>query len=185
MVADPPRGGVGRCAVLVRVQERVQAQGTVKGRVSERGLARDLMSVTERLTQDHQLLRAELRLLEAAVRMGPDAEAVLGEMCSLFARMLEEHIRHEVETLRPYRNRIEALRREQMAHDHADQQIVLRDVNSLLLRGRHTPISKVVLPLGHLIEELREHMDEEERAMFPLVDRIAEACEREVWDASH
>ena len=133
------------------------------------------MSVTELLMHDHRLLRAELRLLEAAMRMGPDAEAVLGEMCALFARMLEEHIRHEVETLRPYSNRIEALRHEQMACDHADQQIVLRDVNLLLLRGRHTPMSTVGLPLAHLIKELREHMDEEERAVFPLVDRVAEA----------
>jgi len=133
------------------------------------------MSVTELLMHDHRLLRAELRLLEAAMRMGPDTEAVLGEMCALFARMLEEHIRHEVETLRPYSDRIEALRREQMACDHADQQIVLRDVNLLLLRGRHTPMSTVGLPLAHLIKELREHMDEEERAVFPLVDRVAEA----------
>jgi hemerythrin-like domain-containing protein len=131
------------------------------------------MGVTELLTQDHKFLRAELRLLEAAMRMGPEAPFVLREMCASLASMLEDHIWHEAEALRPYCDRIEAFRRERMAREHADQQIVLRDVNTLLLGGMNAPVNRVAPSLTQLMEELREHMDEEERELFPLVDRIS------------
>mgnify|MGYP001603036910 FL=1 len=131
------------------------------------------MSLTEPVRKDHQILRAKLRLLEAAMRVAPEAQFVLREMCWSLAQMLDDHIKHEIEVLQPYRNRIQALTQEHMAQEHADQQVVLRDVNALLLRGLHTPMSKVVPPLAHLIEELREHMDQEEREVFPIVDQIA------------
>ena len=131
------------------------------------------MSLTEPVRKDHRILRAKLRLLEAAMRVAPEAQFVLREMCWSLAQMLDDHIKHEIEVLQPYRNRIQALTQEHMAQEHADQQVVLRDVNALLLRGLHTPMSKVVPPLAHLIEELREHMDQEEREVFPIVDQIA------------
>jgi len=137
------------------------------------------MGATENLRREHQILRAKLKLLEAAMQMVPEASFVLREMCWSLARMLDEHIRHEVEALQPYSNRIQALTQARMAQDHADQRIVLRDVNALLLGGMKAPISRVVPPLAHLIEELREHMDEEECELFPMVDRIAEARPQE------
>lgn len=132
------------------------------------------MSVTELLMHDHKLLRAELRLLEAAMRVAPEAQFVLREMCWSLTRMLEEHIRHEVEVLRPFNNRIQTLTQAQMAQEHADQTATLRDVNEMLLGGMSAPMDQVVPPLTHLIEELREHMEQEERGVFALVDRIAE-----------
>jgi len=131
------------------------------------------MHVTDELRTDHQILRAKLRLLEAAMRVAPEAQFVLREMCWSLAQMLDDHIKHEIEVLQPYRNRIQALTQEHMAQEHADQQVTLQDVNALLLRGLHTPMSKVVPPLAQLIEELRKHMDQEEREVFPLVDQIA------------
>ena len=131
------------------------------------------MSLTEPVRKDHRILRAKLRLLEAAMRVAPEAQFVLREMCWSLAQMLDDHIKHEIEVLQPYRNRIQALTQEHMAQEHADQQVVLRDVNALLLRGLYAPMSKVVPPLAHLIEELREHMDQEEREVFLMVDQIA------------
>lgn len=132
------------------------------------------MDVTERVRQDHRILRAKLRLLEAAMQVAPEAQFVLREMCWSLAHMLDAHITHENEVLQPYSNRINALTKERMAQEHADQRVVLRDVNTLLLGGLKTPISAVVPPLAHLIEELRAHMEEEERELFPMVDRLAE-----------
>lgn len=131
------------------------------------------MGVTECVRQDHRILRAKLRLLEAAMQVAPEAQFVLREMCWSLARMLDAHITHENEVLEPYSNRIKALTKERMAQEHADQRVVLRDVNTLLLGGLKTPVSAVVPPLAHLIEELRAHMAQEEGELFPLVDRIA------------
>lgn len=131
------------------------------------------MSVTQSLRRDHQILRAKLKLLEAAMRVAPEAQFALREMCWSLGRMLEMHIQREADTLRPYSNRIRALTQERMAHDHADQRVVLRDVNALLLGGIKAPVSKVVPPLAQLIEELKEHMEEEEKEVFPMVDRLA------------
>jgi hemerythrin-like domain-containing protein len=131
------------------------------------------MGATESLRREHQILRAKLKLLAVAMQMGPDASFVLREICWSLARMLEQHIQREAEALRPYSNRIQALTQARMAQDHADQQVVLRDVNALLLGGINAPVGRVVPPLAHLIEELREHMNEEEYELFPVIDRIA------------
>ncbi len=137
------------------------------------------MGATEHLRREHQLLRAHLRLLEVAMQMVPEAPFVLGEMCWSLARMLEDHIWHEAEALRPYSGQIQGLMQARMARDHADQQTILRDVNVLLVVKINAPTSQVILPLTHLIDELREHMDEEECELFPMVDRIAEARPQE------
>ena len=130
------------------------------------------MGATEMLKHDHQILRAKLKLLESAMQLLPESTFVLREMCWSLARMLEQHIQREVEVLRPYRNRIQALTNERMAEEHADQQIVLQDVNALLLGGMRVQANEVLPLLSKLLDELREHMDEEERHVFPLVDRI-------------
>ena len=132
------------------------------------------MGATESLRREHQLLRANVRLLEVAMQMVPEAPFVLREICWSLARMLEDHIWHEAEAIRPYSGQIQGFMQARMARDHADQQIILRDVNILLVGRINTPTSQAVLPLAYLIDELREHMDEEECELFPMVDRIAE-----------
>jgi len=132
------------------------------------------MGATGSLRREHQILRARLRLLEAAMQMAPEAQFALREMCWSLARMLDEHIRHEVEALQPYHNRIQALIQARMAQDHADQQVVLRGVNALLLGGINAPVSRAVPPLAELIKELRHHMAQEEQEVFPMVDQLAE-----------
>jgi hemerythrin-like domain-containing protein len=132
------------------------------------------MHVTEPLRNDHHILRANLKLLEAAMRMAPEANFVLREMCWSLARMLETHIQHEVEVLRLYSNRIQALTQARMAEEHDEQRVVLRDVNAVLLGGINAPVSSVVPPLVELIEDLRAHMAQEEQEVFPMVDRLAE-----------
>ncbi len=112
--------------------------------------------------------------------MVPEAPFVLREMCWSLARMLEDHIWHEAEALRPYSGQIQGLMQARMARDHADQQTILRDVNTLLVGRINAPTSQVVLPLAHLIDELREHMDEEECELFPVIDRFTGARAEEL-----
>jgi iron-sulfur cluster repair protein YtfE (RIC family) len=87
------------------------------------------------------------------------------------AKILNQHIKREESALRPYSNRVRAVLRRREHQDHADQHRVLRDMHALLQPGTMMPVSLVVPRLVHLIDELREHMAEEERDIFPTVDR--------------
>ena len=134
------------------------------------------MAVTTMLKKDHEVLRRKLGFLEAALQVAPQSPFVLREMCHSLTRMLDEHIHREDEALMPYANRIRAILRYRADQDHADQRLILLDVNALLLQGIKMPTSKVVNLLSHLIEELREHMAEEEREVFPAVEGAEEEC---------
>lgn len=132
------------------------------------------MSLTAPLRNDHQALRSRLGLLKGAMRVAPEAQFALRELCWSLARLLEAHIEREGQVLASYSNETQALARARITHDCADQHIVLRDVNALLLNGLRTPLGTVVPRLAHLVEELEECVEEEEREVFPMVDRIAE-----------
>ena len=138
------------------------------------------MTTTAMLKKDHEILRRKLDFLEAALQVAPQSVFVLREMCHSLTRMLDEHIHREDEALMPYANRIRGILRYRADQDHADQRLILRDVNALLLLGLKMPTSKVVTLLSHLIEELREHMAEEEREVFPAVEKAVEKAEEEV-----
>ncbi|MBI4003790.1 MAG: hemerythrin domain-containing protein [Candidatus Omnitrophica bacterium] len=132
------------------------------------------MAVTAMLKKDHEVLRRKLEFIETALQVAPHSVFVLREMCHSLMKMLDAHIRREEEALSPYTNRIRAILRYREGHDHADQQQVLRDINTMLLAGIKMPTSTVVNRLSHLIEELREHMAEEEHEVFPAVERAEE-----------
>jgi iron-sulfur cluster repair protein YtfE (RIC family) len=129
------------------------------------------MAVTGTLRKDHEVLRRKLEFLETALQVAPQSVFVLRDMCHSLTKMLEAHIRREEQALAPYGNRIRAILQYQAGEDHADQRTVLRDINTMLLAGIKMPTSRVVNRLSHLIEELREHMAEEERELFPAIDK--------------
>jgi len=133
------------------------------------------MTVTTMLKKDHEVLRRKLEFLETALQVAPQSVFVLRDMCHSLTKMLEAHIRREEQAMAPYSNRIRAILQYQAGEDHADQRTVLRDVNTMLLGGIKMPTSIVVDRLSHLIEELREHMAEEEREIFPAIDKAEEA----------
>jgi len=129
------------------------------------------MTVTAVLRKDHDILRSKLVFLEAALRVVPQPPCILHEIGCALAKILNQHIKREASALRPYSNRVRAVLRRREHQDHADQHRVLRDINALLQQGMTMPGSTVVPRLVHLIDELREHMAEEERDIFPTVDR--------------
>jgi len=132
------------------------------------------MPVTTMLKKDHEVLRRKLEFLEAALHVAPQSVFVLREMCHSLTKMLDAHIRREEQALAPHANRVRAILRYRAGEDHADQQQVLRDINTMLLAGIKMPTSTVVNRLSHLIEELREHMVDEEQHLFPAVDKAEE-----------
>ncbi len=131
------------------------------------------MGVTELLRSDHEQLRKQLDSLEGAMRVAPEAQFALREMCFSLTRMLGEHIKREKEALVPYRDRIQALINNRSSQDRADQRGALKGINLLLLDGLKAPVGRVVTQLARLVDELREHMNELEREVFPLVNRLA------------
>ena len=131
------------------------------------------MGVTALLRSDHEQLRTQLDSLEGAMRVVPESQFALREMCFSLTRMLDEHIQREKEVLAPYRDRIRALINNRFSQDRADQGGVLKGINLLLLDGLKAPVGRVVTQLARLIDELREHMNEVEREVFPLVNRLA------------
>ena len=132
------------------------------------------MTVTAMLKKDHEVLRRKLEFIETALQVAPQSVFVLRDMCHSLTNMLDAHIRREEQALAPYANRIRAILQYQAGEDHADQRTVLRDVNTMLLAGIKMPTSTVVDRLSHLIEELREHMADEEQHLFPAIDKAEE-----------
>ena len=130
-------------------------------------------ATTEFLRRDHAFLRKQLELLEAAMRMAPESQLVLREMCFLLSGMLQEHLRCEEEALPPYRRRLYALHQERLGRPYDTQRTLLAEVNALLLNGLRAPSGEVVGRLTRLIRGLREQMAAEEREVFPLVERLA------------
>lgn len=135
------------------------------------------MTITAVLRKDHEVLRRKLETLEGALQVAPQAPHMLRELCFSLAKLLNAHIAREARAVRPYRHRLARVLQERTHHDHANQRLILRDLNALLRQG-HVPTSVVASRLSHLIDELREHFSEEERYVFPCVDH-AEALRPE------
>ena len=131
------------------------------------------MGVTEFLRSDHEQLRKQLDSLEGAMRVAPEAHFALRRLCFSLTPMLDEHIKREEDVLAPYRDRIQALSNNRSSQDRADQRGVLKGINLLLLDGLKAPVGVVVTHLTRLVDELREHMNELEREVFPVVNRLA------------
>lgn len=129
------------------------------------------MTVTAMLKKDHEVLRRKLEFLETAMQVAPQSVFVLRDMCHSLTKMLDAHIRREEQAVAPHTNRIQALLKYRAGKDHTDQRQVLRDINTMLLAGIKMPTSTVVYRLAHFIEELREHMADEEAHLFPAVDK--------------
>ena len=63
------------------------------------------MGATEHLRREHQLLRANLRLLEVAMQMVPEAPFVLREMCGSLARMAGTRWETSIRTITSFKRK--------------------------------------------------------------------------------
>lgn len=131
------------------------------------------MSLTAALRATHQRLRETLALVEATLLTPGNVQADLHDLCGLLIQRLQAHIDEDARLLAPFGHLIRNILQSRSGGDHADQRIVLRDL--LVLRAgaaMKAPSGSVTAHLIHLIGELREYLEWEEREVFPLVDRV-------------
>lgn len=129
------------------------------------------MSATDGLRKEHEMLRGLLEALEGELEMTPTAMAALRVMCRSLKRMLNEHIQTEEDVLAPYQRRLPQALRGKLVGEHADEWLMLHELDAVFTLGQKLPTSVVVDRLARLIGDLRAHMDEEEREVFDVVDR--------------
>lgn len=129
------------------------------------------MKAIERLKRDHVILRAKLDVLESALRLGPDTWFVLREMCYTLSRQLQQHIRREEGLVAQCRAALTAQQAQQLRLEHRDEPERLRALNRLFLREHGRSLTQVAPVLRAMIKGLRQHMDEEERELFPVLER--------------
>ena len=144
------------------------------------------MNAVERLRRDHMILRAKLDVLEAALRMGPDAWYVLREMCFTLARQLRDHIKREEELVAACRKAINPKGLAEVAVEHKDEPEQLRTINRLFLVQPDHSLERIRPALQEAIRRLRLHMSEEEAELFPILERtLAEPPGSAASEPSH
>ncbi|MBI4342904.1 MAG: hemerythrin domain-containing protein [Candidatus Omnitrophica bacterium] len=131
------------------------------------------MTAIERLKRDHAILRAKLDVLQAALEMGPEAWFVIREMCFTLARQLRDHIKREEALIAATRPVLGAEVARRIVQEHQDEPVQLRSVNRLFVRQRAPTLEAIRPMLTTVIRTLRHHMEEEEAALFPLLERAA------------
>ena len=129
------------------------------------------MNAIERLKRDHQILRAKLDVLESGLRMGPDAWFVLREVCFTLSRQLRDHIKREEALVAACRKALSDAGLSHMAVEHKDEPQLLRTINRLFIEQPSQDLALIRPRMAQFIAGMRHHMDEEERELFPTIER--------------
>jgi len=130
------------------------------------------MNAVDRLRRDHQILRAKLNVLEAALRVGEEAWFVLREVCFTLSRQLRDHIRREEELVAACRAAMNPKVLAEIVVEHRDEPAHLRALNRLFVSAPTHAVERIRPALEALIHGLRQHMAEEERELFPIFERV-------------
>jgi len=129
------------------------------------------MNAIERLTRDHVILWAKLDVLESALRLAPDTWYVLREICYTLSRQVQQHIRREEVVVAQCRAALTPKQLQELHVEHHDEQDRLRVLNHLFLQESGRSLAQVAPMLRSMVQGLRHHMEEEERTLFPLLER--------------
>jgi hypothetical protein len=166
------------------------------------------MNAVERLRRDHVILHSKLDVLESALSMGSRTWFVLREVCYTLSRQLRDHIKREddlVERCRramillpdgdpalagsgSQRNPASGLPAgggmnpkvlAAVAIEHKDESAHLRTINYLFISEPGHSLDRIRPALLEVITGLRRHMAEEERELFPMLERTLPQLEPE------
>lgn len=129
------------------------------------------MGTTAELKQNHKMLQDRLNVVATGLRTVPPTPKVVRGMCTALAQGLEQHIAREEQLLAPYAHRLQPVRREQQGYDHADWHAILQDLTVLRDLDETVALPLAARRMSHLVEELREHLAEEERELFQIFER--------------
>lgn len=130
------------------------------------------MDAIARLQRDHAILRAKLDVLEAMLSMGPDAWLILRELCFTLARQLANHIKREEALVSACRASVEPHLLSRLEVEHRDEPAHLHTINRLFVDVPHRSLTQIIPPLTRVIDGLRQHMAEEEAALFPILQHV-------------
>ena len=136
------------------------------------------MSATDPLKKEHTVLRQMLEALEGQLQAVPQAPLVLQQQCHALARFVDAHIRKEEAVFAPYTRRLTEAVRRRMMGDHADEWMLLHELDIVLSSKLNIPTGDVIARLNTLVDELRDHLDIEERTVFTVIDRAEQELAR-------
>jgi len=137
------------------------------------------MNVTEGLRNDHELLRRRLARLEQWLPAAYAAPALIRNQVWLLALRAEEHLAREETLIEALRDKLAPETRREVAWrlaEHQDHWQTLQTLKGLIERngaGAADHMDQIVAYTAHLTDGLREHMAEEERRLFVMMDRAA------------
>ena len=132
------------------------------------------MKPTDELRQDHQLLRAELALLEQQLQALRGARSTVSRLSDSLASCLRFHTERQERLLARLASRGEDLPVEAVQHlhdEHENQRTRLAVLHEFLARQESPVEDQIVARASEMIEELRAHMLNEEEQLFPVIDR--------------
>ena len=138
------------------------------------------MDAVERLKRDHTILRSKLDVLESALHMGPETWFVLREVSFTLARQLRDHMRREEELVVACRHALGPEMLAAVAVEHQDEPRHISRVVRLFSSADNHSLERIRPVLTEVIKGLREHMDEEERRMFPIIELTLAKSETEI-----
>ena len=130
------------------------------------------MNAVERLRRDHRILRSKLSVLEAGLGMEGDTWFVLREVCFTLSRQLRDHIRREDDLVAACREAMNPKVLAEVVVEHTDEPKHLRTINRLFVSEAGHSLERIKPALTEIIHGLRHHMAEEERELFPILERV-------------
>ncbi len=128
------------------------------------------------LVVHHDQLERAVASLERALQLA-QAPKTVEQACRGLIALLEAHLQEEVALLAKCQCQLQSLLRRRVPFDQADPLAILQDLNALSSAGCQVPAALRLVQLRHLLHEMREFLDDEEQAVFPVV-RQAEAHDR-------
>lgn len=129
------------------------------------------MRAIDRLKRDHQILHSKLNVLESALHLGQDAWFVLREVCFTLSRQLRDHMRREEDLVMACRQAMNPKVLAEVALEHHDEPELWRSLTRMFADAQTHDVEGIRPALQQAIQGLRHHMTEEERELFPLIER--------------
>ncbi len=134
------------------------------------------MKATDPLRADHDVLRAKLWSLELYLPSSHECAGTLSRLTESLASCLRSHTEREERLLARFTLRRGEPPGESLQHlhdEHENQRTRLAILHDLLTRGEAVPEDQLATHASSLIQDLREHMAQEEAAVFRALDEQA------------
>ena len=135
-----------------------------------------------RLTSDHDVFRLQMDVLDAAMGLGPRAGPVLRDLARELFGKLRAHARREsclAVTVSRRLKRIDGAQLAKFAIEHDVALETLRVIRRSLPMRTDQELGHLRPALRMLGSNLRRHMDDQERLLFPMLEHELAASESE------